>query len=183
MNNIETIITQAKSGDTNSLEYIWQDVRGITQKWLNKTHLIGWEREDLEQEAYLVLVESIHRWDPQAGMTFFGYYKVRLSVWRQLTNKKRTEHPAMAEDVALITDGYAHSQSSIEEQVLITLGYQNLLRQLDTLSPLEKDLILAHYMHGKHLKDIATKHGLKRTTASSRIQRALRKLKITHIEI
>lgn len=177
LENFQNHISSARQGDTKSLELLWQEVKYITKKWVNRTYLSGWDKEDLEQEAYLILVESIHKWDEEAGMTFYGYYKIRLSVWRQLALKKKTEHPALGEDISLTEDKYDAAQVGLEEEVVTHLRYQEAIRLLDRLAPVDKQLILSHYFHGNSLEASGAELGLKRTSASSRIQRALKKMR------
>lgn len=180
LENLQHHINLARQGDTKSLELLWQEVKYITKKWVNRTHIPSWDREDLEQEAYLILVESIHKWDQEAGMTFYGYYKIRLSVWRQLALKKKTEHPALGEDISHTEEKYDTAQVGLEEAALIHLRYQEAIRLLDGLTPIDRQLILSHYFHGHSLEQSGAELGLKRTGASSRIQRALKKIQAHH---
>lgn len=74
------IAQKAKDGDSKALTDLWMSLRPYAMKCISK-----WDRSlqpGMESEAYICLVESVPKWDPQRGpiAQYYGYkLKTRLS--------------------------------------------------------------------------------------------------------
>lgn len=90
----ESIVNQIQTGQGNRnelLERLWTDNIGLIRKIIHE--LTGLDRgkwsdrqdfEDLEQQAFIGIMESVHRYYSTKGMKFFSFasYYIRQSVYR-----------------------------------------------------------------------------------------------------
>ena len=71
-----------------TFEMWWEKLINLRNKFCRETYLIGYEREDLEQECYFIFLEACAQYDEEMEVSFPSYYKVKLYGWRANMNRK-----------------------------------------------------------------------------------------------
>ncbi|MEG0708439.1 MAG: sigma-70 family RNA polymerase sigma factor [Cellulosilyticaceae bacterium] len=176
--SIKELITLAQAGDEKSREELWEAFAPLRYSWAKRIVLSGWEWEDLQQEAYILLIEAIRQYDSTRGMSFEGYYKVSLYNWGYKKYRKRQEYLGIVSD---ITEQDAYQVPTYTEDIADNIYLQaccvravELLRGLDDL---DRELLTRHYFANQTLKAVGESLGLKDKAAYTRVSRILKKLR------
>lgn len=158
--------------ETHSL---WEKFRPLWTSWAYKLRAVDYDKEDLYQESYFILLKALEHYDDQKGVPFESYYKIILYRWgKDYLNKKRGQ-------VVGDTELMDYLEGDKEEiDFLKKLIYEEqagvLTRALASLKPAEKDIILKFYFEEKSLKEIACEMGLTMRAVVGRKVRAIEKL-------
>lgn len=165
----------------------------------------NWERmtaagltiDDLEQEAFFVLLNAVEAFDPSGGYTFlnslqyaaktrfFELIGMRTAKGKNdpLTNADRLEREiAVGNSSAPLGDLLPDEEAEAHlEAVENDLNREQLLEVLsvimDRLTPTEREVIGGVYFNGKTLTKLAEEHGKSYNAIRQQKQSALRKLK------
>lgn len=180
VNNQETlyaILQQAKANDQEALYKLWDLYKPLCESWARKTYLQGWDREDLIQQSYLILLETVAKYELEGGMPFGGYYKVRLSIWRSRQLRKKQDASSNVESVerAMLQAGSLKDEveSQVEDQLIATM----IAHQLQYLTQGEAEVLQACLIEGQELSRLCQHFGLTLEGLKSRRKRGLKKLK------
>ena len=154
-----------------TFEMWWEKLINLRNKFCRETYLIGYEREDLEQECYFIFLEACAQYDEEMEVSFPSYYKVKLYGWRANMNRKikRNGFSLLADE-----DSYSEEGVSTENETITRLVCQVGMRKL---SQVEYDLIYEFYFNEKSLKEVACQLGISYKSAEKRKKQALDKLK------
>lgn len=176
--HIKALITLAQLGDEKSVEELWEAFRPLRYKWARSTILPSWEWEDFQQEAYILLIQAIHQYDAELGMSFEGYYKVTLYNWRYKKLRKRKEYLGVLADITE-QDEYQQpiDKEDIADNIHLKVQCERMLELLEDLDSRDREILTRHYFHYETLKDIGASLGLKDRTTYSRVNRLLQKLR------
>lgn len=99
MGTNEILATMAKTGDDAALLELWENVKALayktSTKWVAAGKRCGVEHDDLMQEAFVALMETVQRYDSKRG-AFTTLYVLRLrlafsTACSLRTSKKRNE--------------------------------------------------------------------------------------------
>jgi RNA polymerase sporulation-specific sigma factor len=153
-------------------------------------YLPGGERDDLDQEARVGILQAIRDWDRDRGVPFrcFAWLcaarEARMAVnaararKHQPLNRARPLHPVDGEDGPSPQDTIAATGRPDEDPVAKTLGRERLRRILDrvpSLTDLERGaLALSASHHTRHQS--ASKLGVRERAVNNALQRARKKL-------
>lgn len=175
---IKELITLAQLGDEKSREDLWEAFRPLRYKWAASISLPGWEWDDLQQEAFVILIQAIDKYDAALGMTFEGYYKVSLYNWRYNKFRKKKEYLGIGEDIA--EQGAYQIPEYTEDlgDIICTqIGCQRIVELLGELKELDRELIIRHYFQYQPIKEAGEALGLKDKAAYSRMHRIIKNLR------
>lgn len=152
-------------------EIWWEKVEKLRNKFCRETRLIGYEKEDLEQECYFLFREAWEHYDESMGIIFPVYYRVKLHGWRANMNRK-----IKLRQVTLLEDEteYADESISVENEIIRKMLCETYLSQL---SEGEQELLCAYYLKQEPLKSIAQRLNLKYKSAENKKKKALDKLR------
>lgn len=194
----EELAQQIQQGERNLILQLWEQVRRYAHdrayKWFRATNGRGGQTvQDLEQEAFLALLEALEGWDEDAG-PFLTWYSMRLKSAFTAATAQRTQRdrkdplqdclsldapltdregdPFTLEDT--IPDQRAEDDlNTVEER-----DRQAAVRRvLDSLAPEQKQVILLRYFHDMTREQTAQRLHLTRTRATTIEAKALRLLR------
>lgn len=122
---VDAIIFQIQSGDDSRFPELLKRCETILRKAIYGKFIRGYEREDLYQEACLILVESIEKYDFDRGMSFNQYVCLsldnhfnRLIRWSNALKRKSFKDSLSLEGV-------------LEENGYQLVGYSNAIQPED----------------------------------------------------
>jgi len=142
------------------------------------------DREDLYQEACLIILQCIKDFVPSKGVPFLVYVKKR--VYFGLTNIARQgiqtvsldkEFEGHDGDICTLADLLMSPQPGVEEKVVQDDEVRRLYRAIRKLSPKQRQVILLHFFHGLRYKDIARARNSHYKSVLRLKDRALKSLK------
>ncbi len=74
----ERLYELAKQGDNQALEQLYKNNLGIIKKYCKSFAKNPFEFEELQQEAYFVLINCIKNFNPELGFKFISYFAYSL---------------------------------------------------------------------------------------------------------
>lgn len=74
----EILYELAKHGDNESLEQLYRNNLGIVKKYCRSFAKNPLEFEDLQQEAYFILINCVKNFNPELGFKFISYFAYSL---------------------------------------------------------------------------------------------------------
>lgn len=198
MTTNEELARRIQQGERDLILQLWEQVRRYAHdrayKWFRATNGRGGQTvQDLEQEAFLALLEALEGWDEDAG-PFLTWYSMRLKSAFTAATMQRTKRdmkdplqdclsldapltdqegdPFTLEDT--IPDQRAEDDlNTVEER-----DRQAAVRRvLDSLAPEQKQVILLRYFHDMTREQTAQRLHLTRTRATTIEAKALRLLR------
>lgn len=175
---IKEWIILAQKGDEKSREELWEALKPLRYSWAAHILLPSWEWEDLQQEAYIILMEAIHRYDSTLGMSFEGYYKVYLYNWKYKMFRKRRECLGIESDI-MEQDAYQVPtyREDIPDHIYLQARCKKVVELVQQLDSLDQELLTRHYFYQETLKSVGESLGLKDKTTYTRVRRLLAKLR------
>lgn len=180
---INELVAKTKLGDTDALNELAHYYKplifaSIKRCLIREPKLIGY-REDIEQEAYLIINELVKQYDETISL--FSYYLLTRLDYRILSRARRL--------IGQNTSGQGveetHFSSMPEhwEPVHVTdpfnrVGLQEALTSaIQTLSPAQQEAIDLYFYQGLNQQDAASALGINQASFSKRLNRALQHLK------
>ncbi|MBE6023245.1 MAG: sigma-70 family RNA polymerase sigma factor [Cellulosilyticum sp.] len=153
----------------------WNKLSPFWRKFVRETHLEGMEKEDIEQECFLQLLRALEKFKPEMGVPFWSYYKIMMYGWRANQNrvKARMELAFGEDEMFFLADDRVNIEKDAERKWLI----EEVLRKIDTLDELEKEIISAYYFQNKKLTQIASHLHMPLKNIEYRKRKALHMLK------
>lgn len=194
----EELAQQIQQGERDLILPLWEQVRRFARDRAFRWHRAtggrgGVTLDDLEQEAFIALLEALEGWDEKAGK-FLAWYDLRLKSAFTAATAQRTQRdrkdplqdclsldapltdregdPFTLEDT--IPDQRAEDDlNTVEER-----DRQAAVRRvLDSLAPEQKQVILLRYFHDMTREQTAQRLHLTRTRAAAIEAKALRLLR------
>lgn len=146
--------------------------------------LSDFEREDIEQEARKILVQSIHQFDPREGMGFLDYYEMSLgnhmrslvrkdNTQKRIINKNSISLDDLVEETGANIQGTSSVTSYPEDAMITKELFSNFLIGL---SPFEEKIFFL-YLKGKSPEKISEKLGIEFGKVKNAMYRCSAKLK------
>ena len=194
----EELARQIQQGERDLLLQLWEQVRRYAHdrayKWFRATNGRGGQTvQDLEQEAFLALLEALEGWDEDAG-PFLPWYSMRLKAAFTAATAQRTQRdrkdplqdclsldapltdregdPFTLEDT--IPDQRAEDDlNTVEERDRQTA----IQRVLDSLQDDQRQVIILRYFYNLTREQVAQRLHLTRTRAAAIEAKALRLLR------
>ncbi|WP_180270779.1 sigma-70 family RNA polymerase sigma factor [Sporanaerobium hydrogeniformans] len=158
----------------------------MQKKFMRETLLWGYEKEDLEQECYLLLVKCLERFEEGLGVPFESYYKIQLYGWRANENRKKREYTSLNDEIDRMVLEKKDEGVDVEGEVVMRIGIEGLLEKLGDLGRTERAIIKRHYLEGRKLTELAKELHLPYSTLKNKKRKIAKKLATlcwqTHIE-
>jgi len=200
----EELALAIKEGDDTLITQLWEQTNRLLFLLVNRYHrrmadrfaAAGVTMEDLEQECYFVLLDTVAAWTPESShklTTFMNYHALNrfnaLAGFRTSKSRKEPLNRAGSLDEPLpgaedftIADtipdpAAAGAFESAEEGIYIQQLRHDLDRAIDTLPEAEQDTICRRFWQGESLKQIGEREGVTATRIRQREWSALCKLR------
>ena len=176
--DIEKLVISVKNGYYDSFDRLSELCIFIPKAALDFLPKLGFERDDLYQEAVIVLLRAIHSYDPEKGAGFRTYSSVCIKrhFLSMIRSGKRFKNAAMVDylplDESVIADCENPEEIWIEKE-----NYSDRINDLLIgLSSLEKE-VLTYYLKGISIKEISEKLFRSEKSVYNALQRIRKKFK------
>lgn len=187
----EEVVTLAKDGDTQALEYLISKYKNFVRSKARTYFLIGADREDIIQEGMIGLYKAIrdYRYDRQASFRAFAEICVTRQIITAIKTATRQKHMPLNSYVSLnkpvyeeesertLSDVITQGKAGNPEDLFIDqedfLDIESTMQRI--LSPLEQDVV-SLYLEGKTYIEIAQQLDRHVKSVDNALQRVKRKL-------
>jgi RNA polymerase sporulation-specific sigma factor len=186
----DELITAAKSGDEEAVEYLFHRYKNLVNMKVNKYFIIGAEKEDIIQEGMIGLYKAIKNFVPEKQNSFKSF--ANLCIERQLITaiktSNRQKHIPLNSSVSLNTSAYDNDDDTSLIEFLNTNTVEDPLDTItkkeyyklvgtkmgETLSDFEKQ-VLNRFAKGESYVTIAEKLDTPVKSVDNAIQRIRKK--------
>ena len=193
----EGLARRIQQGERDLLLQLWEQVQRYAHdrayKWFRATNGRGGQTvQDLEQEAFLALLEALEGWSEEAG-PFLPWYSLRLkaaftSATAQKTQRDRLDPLESAlldmplldgeDDLFTLADVVADPRAELDMENLEEIERQESVRRVvNSLPEDQRRVILLRYFHNMTREQTAQRLHLTKTVANAIEQKALRVLR------
>lgn len=194
----EELAQQIQQGERDLILPLWEQVRRFARdrayKWFRATNGRGGQTvQDLEQEAFLALLEALEGWDEKAGK-FLTWYDLRLKSAFTAATAQRTQRDrkdplqdCLSLDAPLtdqegdpftLEDTIPDQRAEDDLNTVEEWDRQAAIRRvLDSLQAEQRRVILLRYYHDMTREQTAQRLHLTRTRVNTIEQKALRILR------
>ena len=194
----EGLARRIQQGERDLLLQLWEQVQRYAHdrayKWFRATNGRGGQTvQDLEQEAFLALLEALEGWDEKAG-PFLPWYSLRLKAAFTAATMQRTKRDmkdplesALSLDASLLdgeddlftlADVVADPRAEQDMEAVAERDLQaGVRRVVDSLPAEQRRVILLRYYHDMTREQTAQRLHLTRTRAAAIEAKALRLLR------
>lgn len=194
----EELARQIQQGERDLILQLWEQVRRYAHdrayKWFRATNGRGGQTvQDLEQEAFLALLEALEGWDEKAGK-FLTWYDLRLKSAFTAATAQRTQRDrkdplqdCLSLDAPLtdqegdpftLEDTIPDQRAEDDLNTVEEWDRQAAIRRvLDSLQAEQRRVILLRYYHDMTREQTAQRLHLTRTRVNTIEQKALRILR------
>lgn len=171
------LVDSAQMGNKERCYELWQLMAPVRNHWVSQTYLEHWSKEDLQQQSYVLLIETLQKYDREQGMDFWGYYKMALKVWKYKKSKRRLCESSNVESIERAMQN--HSEGSEDELIEVEnqMLLQEILEAMEQLADSEREFLIDSVIMGKEAPFLAQKYGGKQSTMRSKKKRMIDKLK------
>lgn len=183
MNNIEYLIDKSLNGDIDSIYKLLNNLKPLVLNSIKKYFYRKEEFADLVQDGYLEIIKCLESYNPNKGVHFLGYVKLKLKylyldknrVYKNnislnisaYSNNEKLELLELIEDLNINTE----KDYELKESIL------TLNNSFDSLSYREKQVIYMYYFKEMNIQSIANKLGISYNTVSNTKINGLNRLK------
>ena len=197
----EELAERIKNGETDLILDLWEQVRKLVIKIINKRYLpqdgsTNWvELDDLLQAGFVGMTNTISDFDPSSGFKFTTY------LGRHLANAAREALGIRSKKRDPLLDAVSMDKPISSGENSLTLGdmfqdksaeyiYDDLIEdlakkedvrtireQLKCLNPREREIFEARYFHGLSFVAIGEKHNCTKQSAYNTANRSLWKIR------
>ncbi len=184
---LKGLVERAKGGDTAAAQQVIDRLYPLICSAMRR-HGHGLDREDLYQEACLIVLQCIKDFDPSKGIPFLVYVKKRvyfglMNVGRQRVlaislDKELEGHDG---DTCTLADLLVSPQLGVDETVVQSDEVRRLYCAIGKLSSKQRQVVLLHFFYGLKYKDIARARNIHYKSVLRLKDRALKSLK-EHLE-
>ena len=194
----EQLAEAIQTGDRSKILPLWEQGRRYAHdrayKWFRATNGRGGQTvQDLEQEAFLALLEALEGWDEDAG-PFLPWYSLRLksaftaaTMQRTQRDKRDPLQDCLSLDAPLtdregdpftLEDTIPDQRAEDDLNTVEERDRQAAVRRvLDSLAPEQKQVILLRYYHDLTREQTARRLHLTKARAATIEAKALRLLR------
>lgn len=198
MTTNEELARRIQQGERDLLLQLWEQVQRYAHdrayKWFRATNGRGGQTvQDLEQVAFLALLEALEGWDEKAG-PFLPWYSLRLKSAFTAATMQRTKRDmkdplesALSLDASLLdgeddpfilADVVADPRAEQDMENLEEIERQESVRRVvNSLSEEQRRVILLRYYHDMTREQTAQRLHLTKTRAAAIEAKALRLLR------
>ena len=194
----EELARRIQQGERDLILQLWEQVRRYAHdrayKWFRATNGRGGQTvQDLEQEAFLALLEALEGWDEKAGK-FLTWYDLRLKADFTAATAQRTQRNRLdplesalsldmplldgEDDLFTLADVVADPRAEQDMENLEEIERQESVRRVvNSLQTEQRQVILLRYYHDMTREQTAQRLHLTRTRAATIEAKALRLLR------
>ena len=194
----EGLARRIQQGERDLLLQLWEQVQRYAHdrayKWFRATNGRGGQTvQDLEQEAFLALLEALEGWDEKAG-PFLPWYSLRLKAAFTAATAQKTQRDRLdplesalsldmplldgEDDLFTLADVVADPRAEQDMENLEEIERQESVRRVvNSLQTEQRQVILLRYYHDMTREQTAQRLHLTRTRAATIEAKALRLLR------
>jgi RNA polymerase sporulation-specific sigma factor len=152
---MEKLVEKAKTKEGAAIEEIIEKFKFLVFKEASRYHVPGYELEDLVQHGYLSIIKAIAMY--KLGSNSFNGYcinAIRMN-FRALLKGEIKHFREVSNNEMLDFDTVEDYKFTLEDEVIAYDEVKKLYVALDTLEPLEREILERHYILGVSLGEIA----------------------------
>ncbi|WP_291637204.1 sigma-70 family RNA polymerase sigma factor [Clostridium sp.] len=152
---MEKLVEKAKNKEDRATEEIIEKFKYLIFKEASKYYIPGYDLEDLIQHGYLSVIKAIAMY--KLGSNSFNGYcinSIRLNFKALLKGQIKHFREVPNNDM-LDFDCVANYEFTLEDEVIAYDEVKKLYVALDTLDPVEREIIERYYIWGQPLGEIA----------------------------
>lgn len=176
---IETLVCKAKGGDKKAKEEIIEAFKPFIINFSKKTFIPGYERSDIENECYRILLKSLSKYDTATHkFVAYGTNSIKNGIYDLLRQRKQSQKSGSSFTIVSFDNALDNNDINIP-YIDPIMNFDNKLelnKALNSLDDKEKDLINFLYYKDKTLKEYSKTHGLNYNTCLKNKKRILSKL-------
>ena len=152
---MEKLVEKAKTKDNKATEEIIEKFKYLIFKEATKYHIPGYELEDLVQHGYLSVIKAIAMYKLGSN-SFNGYCINSIKMNFKALLKGQIKHfREVPNNEMLDFDSAGDYEFTLEDEVIAYVEVKKLYAALDTLEPLEREVIERYYILDQSLGEIA----------------------------
>lgn len=155
--DINYIIQKSLNGDKNYQEILLKRLTPLIFKNIYKYYKPSdFITEDLLQEGYIVILQSLNEYDPGRNVHFLYYVKIRLHYFYINYYKRTTKNNSLSIDLLKSRGREIKSKNPLQIDLIIYKEEKNALyRCIENLSIEEHKIVSNYYFEKMSMKDIA----------------------------
>jgi len=190
----ENVVTYAKEGSQNAVEYLLQKYRPIVESKARTYFLVGADHEDIVQEGMIGLFKAIRDFRKERMLPFRAFAELCVSrqIFTAIKSATRQKHLLLNSYISLqstisdddneysLIDTLEEKSAYDPEDILIGKQFSIELKyEIDKhLSTLEQK-VLSHHLDGRTYQEIANILNRRTKSIDNALQRAKRKIEKT----
>lgn len=174
------LVEKARGGDEDALAEIIERLQPLLIASIRRYYNRPKEYEDLIQDGNLKIIQSLGEYDPNRGVYFLGYIKMKIKHL-YLDKHKERHHGSLNEKLG---DGGTEAIDLLVGEEVDFLGNivreedrEKVLRLLELLTPRQRQVITMFYGREMTLDQIAEELGVAYRTVVNIKARALEKMR------
>jgi RNA polymerase sigma-70 factor (ECF subfamily) len=170
----EALVARALGGERRAFDELYERHADAVWRWL--TRLLGPdpEREDLAQQIFSEVFDTLHRFRGDARFRTFLYRVVVNTAVDQLNRRRRRRD---GHDVAELVDVVADPGRSPEQSAEQRQQVANALELLDRIKPKKRVAFLLRVVEGLSLEEVAEVVDASVATVAQRVRHASMELR------
>lgn len=179
--SIEEMVAAMKEGRIEYFEPLFYRFTPLIKKYMKDYFLEYVEFEDLMQEARLVMLDAVERYDSEKGMRFSGYYRLVLQHHIYGIIRKENAYRRKCDRRAVSFDQLLETSHSVQMKFVDFQTPEYLLTLKETyedygalLSSFEKEVYLL-FIRGLSIKGIASNLNVEYVRVKNALERCRQK--------
>lgn len=181
--DINIIIKNSLENDADSICILLIRLRPVIVSSIRKYCNQFNDFDDLIQDGYMHVIESLKKYDSSKGVYFLGYIKYSLMYFYLDKAKKYKYHVSLNEPIigkytnSEFIDFLEDFDICLEKDFEYKESVASLYRAIECLSDRERQVIVMYYIKGYRLIDVAKELGLAYRTVVNTKVNGVRKLR------
>lgn len=178
--DIERLLSLSKKGDTKAKEQLLSNLEPLVLSSIRRYYYRPHLYEDLIQEGYEVVLDSIEEYDPDRKVYFLGFVKLRLKYHYLNKHKEKQTislNQTIGDDGMELVDIIQDDGPDPLERAIQIEESQVLKEAINFLTPRQKEVVVAYYVEGLTLGEIAEKLGIAYRTVVNTKTMAIERMK------
>jgi RNA polymerase sporulation-specific sigma factor len=152
---MEKLVEKAKAKDSGATEEIIEKFKYLIFKEASKYYIKDYELEDLVQHGYLSVIKAISMYKLGSN-SFNGYCINAIKMNFKALLKGEIKHfREVPNNEMLDFDTAGDYEFTLEDEIIAYAEVKKLYAALDTLEPLEREVIERYYLLDQSLGEIA----------------------------
>lgn len=174
---VQELVTSYRKGDKEVTYALWMLFKPLIKKYLYTMAYNSYELEDLEQQSFILLINTLDTFDETRGVTFGAYYKMKLRSYRSLMCRKKTDVTSWSDEIEHQLYEQADTTVDIEKAFEDKECHKKLIKEMSLLEERDRQILRKYYLEWKSLKCISEELHTTYKAVACRKDRALRQLK------